>query len=242
MEIAEDRDSGDCSQRAPASALGFDRGAGQDKQRRQRSHHNHGCNRNSHLDCNFKDCRVSIVPNAPAVEIVGSERGKQIGEGANPGTQKRPLPNGLNAKPVDGPSRIIEQPLAPNPAHVAEQRDGDRKRHASAEATTCQNLDFCLLATIRMIATSNPRQEQIKPPREPVKSSAKKHASAARRSSNDPECEMLIRCGSAATAGSTKIEAIAARKRPEQNHRIAPAPTKVAAVLWLTKVAVRLPR
>jgi len=42
-----------------------------------------------------------------------------------------------------------------------------------------RNLGFCLLATIRMIATSNPKQVQIRPPREPVKSSAKKQVSAA---------------------------------------------------------------
>jgi hypothetical protein len=42
----------------------------------------------------------------------------------------------------------------------------------------CQNFGFCVLAIIRMIATSNPKQEQTKPPRDPAKSSAKKHASA----------------------------------------------------------------
>ena len=30
-------------------------------------------------------------------------------------------------------------------------------------------------------------------------------------------------------------------KQARESHRIAPAPTKVAAVLWLTKVAVRFP-
>ena len=106
----------------------------------------------------------------------------------------------------------------------------------------CQNLGFCLLATIRVIATSNPKQEQIKPPREPVKSSAKKHVSAA------PDLARILnaRCSFARFSSNNRIDEnpddCCNEEKAEQNHRIAPAPMNVAAVLWLMKVAVRVPR
>src|SRR6266851_2480558 len=106
----------------------------------------------------------------------------------------------------------------------------------------CQNLGFCLLATIRTIATSNPKQEQIKPPREPVKSSAKKHVSAP------PDRARILnaRCSFARFSSNSRIDEnrndCCSEEKAEQNHRMAPAPRKSAVVLWLIEVAVRLPR
>src|SRR5438552_8175977 len=130
MQVAEGCDPGDCRQQTAPSALGIDRSASENKQRRQRGNHNYSCKRNSHLDCNFEDCRVSIVPHTPTVEIVTTQRGKQILKGANSGSQKRPPPDGLHAKSVDGPPRIVEQTLASNSAHSAKRRHSGRQCHA----------------------------------------------------------------------------------------------------------------
>src|SRR3977135_1014913 len=110
------------------------------------------------------------------------------------------------------------------------------------QTTICRNLGFCLLATIRMIATSNPKQVQIRPPREPVKSSAKKQVSAA----PDRARKLNARCSFARFSNNNRIDEnpddCCNEEKAEQNNRIAPAPMKVAPVLWLMKVAVRLPR
>src|SRR5260221_12164507 len=120
MEVAEDRDPGGCGQRAATSVLGFDRGASEEKQRSERSDQDHGSDRNSHLDRNFEDCRMGVVPYPPTIKIIGSERGKQTCESTKSSSQKRPLLDGFHAKPVDGPSRVIEQALASNSADSAE--------------------------------------------------------------------------------------------------------------------------
>src|ERR1700682_2939509 len=98
------------------------------------------------------------------------------------------------------------------------------------QSITCQNLGFCLSTSIRMIATSNPRQEQIKPPREPVKSSAKKQVSAA----PDRPRSLNARCSFARFSSNSRIDENrndCSEEKAEQNHRIAPAPMNVAAVL-----------
>src|ERR1700687_5332994 len=90
-----------------------------------------------------------------------------------------------------------------------------------------------------MIATSNPRQEPIKPPREPVNSSAKKHVSAA------PDRTMIrnARCSFVLSSSNSRIDEnpndCCNDEKAEQDHRIAPAPMNVAAVLWLMKDADR---
>src|SRR3981081_4745821 len=97
------------------------------------------------------------------------------------------------------------------------------------QTTICRNLGFCLLATIRMIATSNPRQEQIKPPREPVKSSAKKQVSAP----PDRPRSLNARCSFARFSSNSRIDEnrndCCNEEKAEQNHRMAPAPMNVAA-------------
>jgi len=75
-----------------------------------------------------------------------------------------------------------------------------------------RNLGFWRLATIRVIATSNPKQEQNKPPREPVKSSRKETRECGPGSSKETECNAHSP-DSAATTGSTKVQTIAATRK-----------------------------
>src|SRR5882724_3993960 len=111
---------------------------------------------------------------------------------------------------------------------------------AVAEPRTYQNPSFSLLAIIKPIATSNPTQEQIKPPRDPVRSKAKKQANAAaeRRMTSNTACSFD---GVSSNSLIDDKRSDCSDSHTEQNHRIIPAPTNVAAVLWLTKLAVRLP-
>src|SRR5438445_3890497 len=93
-----------------------------------------------------------------------------------------------------------------------------------------QDRSFCLLVTIKMIATSKPKQVQIKPPREPVRSTAKKHASAAA----DRVTTLNARCSFdrvSSNCRSDENRKDCREKKAKQNHRIAPAPMNVAAVL-----------
>src|SRR5260370_25042684 len=99
------------------------------------------------------------------------------------------------------------------------------------QSITCQYLGFCLSTSIRMIATSNPRQEQIEPPREPVKSSAKKQVSAP----PDRPRRLNARRSFARFSSNSRIDEnrndCCNEEKAEQNHRMAPAPMNVAAVL-----------
>ncbi len=112
---------------------------------------------------------------------------------------------------------------------------------AVPEPSPHQNLSFSRPAIIKPIATSNPRQEQIKPPREPVRNNAKKqmNPAAARTMTSNARCSFD---GISSNSLSDENRSDCSDSHAEQNHRITPAPIKVAAVLWLTKVAVRLPR
>jgi hypothetical protein len=101
IEIAEDGDPGDCSQRAPASALGFDHAAREDNQRRQRGNHNHGCNRDPHLDSDFRDRRMSLVLTPPQLQ-------KSLGR--SEGNRSQPIP-----APKRGRCRMA---CKPNPHRV----------------------------------------------------------------------------------------------------------------------------
>src|SRR6266478_445196 len=114
-------------------------------------------------------------------------------------------------------------------------------RATAPEPRIYQNPGFSLPAIIKPIATSNPRQEQIKPPREPVRSKAKKQVNPAA----ERRMTLNARCSFDRISSNSLIEenrSDCSDSHAEQNHRITPAPTNVAAVLWLTKVAVRFPR
>src|SRR5690242_16781575 len=105
---------------------------------------------------------------------------------------------------------------------------------------TSPSFGFRLRAIIKPIAMSRPRHVQISPPREPVKSKEKKQVSAAaeRTTSRKAKCSLV---GVRSSRRSEDHWSDWNERYAQQNHRIVPAPRKVAAVLWLTKVAVRLP-
>src|ERR1700677_856968 len=87
-----------------------------------------------------------------------------------------------------------------------------------------------LFASISTIAPSNPATEQISPPREPVCSSAAKHTSAAPDRKISLTARLSLDRDSNIVRTDSKLTDCAA-ENAEQNQRIPPAPSKVAAVL-----------
>src|SRR6266852_5237928 len=162
------------------------------KRRRKYGNHHHGSDRDSHLDGNFKNCRVSVVPHAPTRKTVGAERGKQILKGASSGSQKRSLPDGLHAKPVDRPSCFINEPLASNSAQSTEQCDSDRKRDASPE----RHVPESRLLPVGDHQDDCDQQSQARADQTAARACQKQRKETREcppGSSEDFECEMLIR-------------------------------------------------
>src|ERR1700723_2786093 len=93
-----------------------------------------------------------------------------------------------------------------------------------------QRGSFHLFTTIKIIATRRPIPEQSKPPREPVKSSANRQVSAA------AERRMIFKARASLARNNNNMRIVenridCAEEKARQNHKIAPDPRKVAAVL-----------
>src|SRR2546430_17517806 len=99
-----------------------------------------------------------------------------------------------------------------------------------ANARMCQRVRLHLLTAIRIIATRSPITEQISPPRDPVRSKPKKHVrAAADRTTIFIARASLLRDNSNMRIVESRSDCREEKAKP--NHRIPPAPTKVAAVL-----------
>jgi len=82
--------------------------------------------------------------------------------------------------------------------------------------------------------------EQIKPPRSPSKAAQRKRECGP--DEQETECKMLIRPIQQQQPDRRKSRRLLQRGKGRTEPQDRTAPMKVAAVLWLMKVAVRLPR
>src|SRR5262249_6194924 len=120
VQITQHCNARDRRELAAAFILGPHRGPAQNDQRSHGGDDDHKGYRQSHLDGDLEDRRVSQIPDAPAADLGAAERGKQVGECPCSGPEPGALANRLDTGFIDRPARMIEKSVAYDSAYLAQ--------------------------------------------------------------------------------------------------------------------------